>query len=158
MGVSMQPSGKGGKKALDVELNLVPFIDLLITNICFLLITAVWTQLARMDVSQKSSGAPQEQQDEPPPEQINVTVLVETDGYTLVAGGDRLTISKIGDAYDNEKLATQLRDVKTRLPDKTDIKVAAEDGIRYELIIQAMDVCLTEQFKDIQLVDAAAAM
>jgi biopolymer transport protein ExbD len=156
MGVSMAPTGKGGKKSLDTELNLVPFIDLLITNICFLLITAVWTQLARMDVSQKSSGAPAS--DEPPPEQVNVTVLVESDGYTLVAGGDRLSISKVGDNYDNDKLAAQLRDVKTRLPDKTDIKVAAEDGIRYELIIQAMDVCLTEKFPDIQLVDAAAAM
>ena len=157
MGVSMQPSGKGGRKPVDVDLNLVPFIDLLITNICFLLITAVWTQLARMDVSQKSGAStpePQEEQEK----QVNVTVLVEADGYTLVAGGDRLSINKIGDSYDNEKLATQLREVKTRLPDKTDIKVAAEDGIRYELIIQAMDVCLTEKFPDIQLVDAAAAM
>jgi biopolymer transport protein ExbD len=157
MGFSMQPTGKGGKKPLDVELNLVPFIDLLITNICFLLITAVWTQLARMNVSQKSSGQPQEQT-EPPPEQVNVTVLVEDDGYTLIAGGDRLSISKVGDHYDVDKLATQLREVKTRLPDKTDIKVAAEDGIRYDYIIQAMDVCLTERFPDIQLVDAAAAM
>jgi biopolymer transport protein ExbD len=47
MGVSIQPSGKGGKKALDAELNLIPFIDLLIVNICFLLITAVWVQMAR---------------------------------------------------------------------------------------------------------------
>ena len=158
MGVSMQPSGKGGKKALDTELNLVPFIDLLITNICFLLITAVWTQLSRMDVSQKAAGAPQQQDEEPPVPPLNVTVLVESDGYTLVAGPDRLSIGKIGENYDNEKLATQLRDVKTRLPDKNDIKVAAEDGIRYDLIIQAMDVCLTEKFADIQLVDAAAAM
>lgn len=157
MGVSMQPTGKGGKKPLDVELNLVPFIDLLITNICFLLITAVWTQLARMNVSQKSNSS-QSVPDEPPPEQINVVVLVEEDGYTLIAGGDRLSISKVGDHYDTEKLATQLRDVKTRLPDKTDIKVAAEDGIRYDYIIQAMDVCLVERFPDIQLVDAAAAM
>ena len=157
MGVSMQPSGKGGKKPLDVELNLVPFIDLLITNICFLLITAVWTQLARIDVSQKSNSS-QETPEEPPEPPLNITVLVEEDGYTLVAGGDRLSISKLGDNYDTEKLATQLREVKTRLPDKTDIKVAAEDGIKYDHVIQAMDVCLTEKFPEISLVDAAAAM
>ena len=39
-------SGKKGKKALDATLNLVPFIDLLSCCISFLLITAVWTQIA----------------------------------------------------------------------------------------------------------------
>jgi len=157
MGVAVDTGGKGGKKSLNTELNLIPFIDLLIVNICFLLMTAVWTQLARIDVSQKSSASAS-QQDEPPPQQLKVTVLIEEDGYTLVAGGDRLSISKLGGNYDTEKLGKHLKQVKTRLPDKTDIKVAAEDGIRYDYIIQAMDVCLMEQFPDIQLVDAAAAM
>jgi len=53
-GAAPTPSGKGGKKPLDASINLVPFIDLLSCCISFLLITAVWTQLARMDVTQKS--------------------------------------------------------------------------------------------------------
>ena len=56
-GAAPTPSGKGGKKPLDAAINLVPFIDLLSCCISFLLITAVWTQLARMDVTQKGQGA-----------------------------------------------------------------------------------------------------
>ncbi|MEK6606135.1 MAG: biopolymer transporter ExbD [Myxococcota bacterium] len=149
---------KGGKKALDLTLNLVPFIDLLITNICFLLITAVWTQLARINVSQKGQGAPSEEQQEPPPEQVKLIVLVEEDGFTLIAGGERLSVPKNGAHYDTEKLASLLREIKGRLPDKTDITVASDDGIKYESIIETMDVALMEKFPDIQLSESAAAM
>ena len=46
-----ETAGKGGKKALDAELNLIPFIDLLSCCIAFLLITAVWTQIAGLQVA-----------------------------------------------------------------------------------------------------------
>lgn len=149
---------KGGKKALDLTLNLVPFIDLLITNICFLLITAVWTQMSRIDVSQKGQGAPSTSEEQPPEKQLKLTILVEEDGYTLIAGPERQSIAKQGAHYDTERLATMLREVKARMPEKNDLTVASEDGIRYEHIIQAMDVALSERYPEIQLSDAAAAM
>jgi len=45
-------SQKGRKKALDAEVNLVPFIDLLSMCICFLLMTAVWIQIGAMQIKQ----------------------------------------------------------------------------------------------------------
>ena len=59
-GAAPQPHTKGGKKSLDAEINLVPFIDLLSCCISFLLITAVWTQIAGLQVA--SSGGPPEPQ------------------------------------------------------------------------------------------------
>lgn len=44
------------RKHLDFELNLVPFIDLLSTCICFLLITAVWLNVGSMNVKQAVGG------------------------------------------------------------------------------------------------------
>jgi biopolymer transport protein TolR len=44
--------GKSGKRSLDAELLLVPFIDLLSMCICFLLITAVWIQIGVLQVKQ----------------------------------------------------------------------------------------------------------
>jgi biopolymer transport protein TolR len=44
--------GSGRKRSLDAEINLVPFIDLLSMCICFLLMTAVWTQLGSVQVKQ----------------------------------------------------------------------------------------------------------
>ena len=55
-GAAPTPSGHGGKKALDAELNLVPFIDLLSCCISFLLITAVWTQIAGLQVASSGGG------------------------------------------------------------------------------------------------------
>ena len=40
------------KKELNNELNLTPFIDLLSTLVCFLLISAVWVTVASMDLKQ----------------------------------------------------------------------------------------------------------
>src|SRR6185436_17948432 len=50
---SIGPSAtRGRRRSLDAEINLVPFIDLLSMCICFLLMTAVWTQLASLEVKQ----------------------------------------------------------------------------------------------------------
>jgi len=53
MGVSVDSGNKSGKKPLNADLNLVPYIDLLTCMVAFLLITAVWSQLARLNVHQK---------------------------------------------------------------------------------------------------------
>lgn len=41
-------AGKSGRKSVDQEVNMVPFIDLLMVTISFLLVTAVWTSMARV--------------------------------------------------------------------------------------------------------------
>ena len=44
--------GLGKKRNLDVQLNLTPFIDLLSTCVCFLLVTAVWIEIGSLEVKQ----------------------------------------------------------------------------------------------------------
>ena len=44
--------GKGRKRNMNFELNLVPFIDVLSTCICFLLVTAVFINLGSFHVNQ----------------------------------------------------------------------------------------------------------
>ena len=57
-GVSTDTGGKGGKKALDSEINMIPMIDLLVCCISFLLITAVWSQMARINADAQVPGPP----------------------------------------------------------------------------------------------------
>lgn len=52
MAISGGAVPSGGKRSLDAEINLVPFIDLLSMCICFLLITAVWIQVGSVQVKQ----------------------------------------------------------------------------------------------------------
>jgi biopolymer transport protein ExbD len=59
IGVGGQPVGR---KALDSDINMIPMIDLLLVTVSFLLLTAVWSHMARLDANAKvPSEAP------PPP-------------------------------------------------------------------------------------------
>src|SRR5881275_820281 len=99
-GASPHPAVHGGKKALDAELNLVPFIDLLSCCISFLLITAVWTQIAGLQVS--SSGGPPEPQTKQ--ETIDVRLLLSDKGYQLTMAGASIDIPKLNGAFDRKTL------------------------------------------------------
>lgn len=54
--------GRGRKKSMNFELNLVPFIDVLSTCICFLLVTAVFINLGSVNVSQAVGSQADKQQ------------------------------------------------------------------------------------------------
>jgi biopolymer transport protein TolR len=158
-GAAPTPTGKGGKKPLDAQLNLVPFIDLLSCCISFLIITAVWTQLARMDVTQKGQGAAGASDEKPPEPTVMLTLFINKDGYTFATtanGGTSVDIPKKGDEYDYVKLADTLKDTKTAYPDKNDIQVKSDDDVMYNNIIRSMDVVLSSKFPDVSLADKGA--
>ena len=62
-----------------------------------------------------------------------------------------------GTQYDFEKLGTELKKFKDTHPDKTDIQVASEDAIKFEVLIRTMDTALTARFPDISLIDSGGA-
>ena len=154
MSVSIGP-GKSNKKPLNAELNLVPYIDLLTCMVAFLLITAVWTQLARLSASQKGQG--QAGEETPPEKQVNIVVVVNQEGFNLVVDQEQTPIPKKGEQYDFEKLGAELKKIKDAHPDKNDVKVASEDQIKFETLIRTMDTVLTARFPDISLIDTGAA-
>ena len=55
-GVNVDGGGKGGRRQLDTEINMIPMIDLLMVTISFLLITAVWVQSSRIDANANVPG------------------------------------------------------------------------------------------------------
>jgi biopolymer transport protein ExbD len=153
--VSVDTGGKGGKKALNAELNLVPYIDLLTCMVAFLLITAVWTQLARLQAQQKGQG--QAGEEVPPELQVKIVVVVNEEGFNLVVGQDQTPIPKKGSDYDFEKLAGELKKTKDTHPDKNDVQVASEDGIKFDTLIRTMDTAISARFPDISLIDSGGA-
>jgi len=155
MGVAVETGGKSGKKSLNADLNLVPYIDLLTCMVAFLLITAVWSQLARLEAHQKGQG--QAGEETPPEKIVKLVVVVNSEGFNLVAGDDQQPIPKKGDLYDFEKLGDELKKFKDAHPDKSDVQVASEDTIKFETLVKAMDTALTARFPDISLIDAGGA-
>lgn len=149
-GSPQEHTGKGGKKALDVEFNLVPFIDLLSCCITFLLITAVWTQIAGLQVA--SSGGPPEQQQKQE-NAIDVKLLLTEKGYSLSMAGAQIDIPKLngkdGAVYDKKLLDEKLKTLKASLPEQSAITVQPEDAVAYADLVEAVDTCLGEQLRNV---------
>jgi biopolymer transport protein ExbD len=74
--MNVTSSGKNGRRKQNFELNLIPFIDVLSTCICFLLVTTVFLNIGSFHVNQ-AIGSPSAKQDK---KDGNVTVSFGSKG------------------------------------------------------------------------------
>lgn len=151
---------ESGGRDFNVELNIVPFIDLMSCLTAFLLVTAVWTQIAQLDLHPKGkSRDPSQVQQED--EKVVLSVLIQKDRIWI--GQSRINefqpIDRIGDSY-WETFRTSLGEIKKSafFIDRTDIEIAAEsisdeNKVVYQDIIRAMDIAKSVGFEDIGLSD-----
>lgn len=146
------PQTSGGKKSLDFQINLVPMIDLLSVLISFLLMTSVWTQIAKIDVKQ-SPNLPSDEPTPPPDEEkLNLTVLIKASGYTVTKKGAVVKeIEKKGDEYDSATLSEILKQVRAEHPENEDVQVTSEDKVPYRELITVMDLCLKHKLTGISV-------
>lgn len=136
------PEGAGGKKSVDFQLNLIPFIDLLSVLISFLLMTSVWTQTARIEVRQ-SPNLPSDEPPEQEEEKLNLTVIIKGTGYTVQKKNAVVKeIEKQGEDYDTETLTEVLKQVVAEHPSNNEVTVTSEDKVPYQELISVMDLCL----------------
>lgn len=77
--------GGGGKRSINAELNLVPFIDLLMVTVAFLLLTAVWVTNSRINADAQVPGPPNPDKELTPqtPEKV-LNLHVGESEFTLV--------------------------------------------------------------------------
>jgi biopolymer transport protein TolR len=142
-GMDLGTGGKGGKKSLDTAINLVPFIDLMAVTISFLIMTAVWTQIGRLQVSQ-AGGSSAEQQEEPD-KTVPVNLLITDKELKLTVGGTSYEpIPIVRDSQgrvDLTRLQERFKEIKTQLPDQSAITLQTEDSVRYEDLVRIIDQC-----------------
>jgi len=154
--------GAGDKKSVNVELNIVPFIDLMSCLTAFLLVTAVWVQIAQLDLKPKGkSRDPSQIKD--PEEQVVLSVLIQHDNIWLVQSriGEQQSIPRTGDPASYwGTFKASLTELKKGafFVDRSDLELAAESisdesNVIYQDIIQAMDIAKAVGFSDIGLTD-----
>src|SRR5262245_6605325 len=74
--------GSGGKqREVNHEVNMIPFIDMLLVTVAFLLITAVWVTFSRMEARANLPG--QEQGPTPPITEKTMHVFVQKDAFVV---------------------------------------------------------------------------
>lgn len=140
----------GGKKSVDADIPLVPFIDLLLCCVMFLLVTAVWNELASMQVTQQLPG--ESSPDMIDRDSLGLTVLLNRAGYVVAStAGDQIAIPRIGEELDFGGLRERLALYQNAHPSVHDITLAPDDGIAYEAVIATMDVAHATGFSAIAL-------
>jgi biopolymer transport protein ExbD len=143
-----QALGTDQKNNVNVEVNIVPFIDLMSCLTAFLLVAAVWVNIAQLQnhpqgKAREGTGCG----DECPPA---LSVLLEGDDIWIGVSrvGDFQRIPKISTGYDWAKLEETLKQHKQSaiFAEVDDLELAAassnEHPVEYQALIAAMDVAV----------------
>lgn len=89
--------GGGGRRSMNHEIPLIPFIDFLLCLVAFLLVTAVWSQMARINADAQVPGPPdpdKELQEQEKPKIMHVHVKTD-DRFKLVWKEGNTVINEI---------------------------------------------------------------
>ncbi len=160
-------SRRGGRhNAETAELNITAFMNLMVILVPFLLITAVFSRLAILELNLPgSSNEPADPQELT----FQLEVIVRE---AQIEVGDR-TVGLLGvypntdgDGYDFDALSEKLTELKKNYPEKTDASILLESDIPYDTLVQVMDrvrvaesveeesIIRTDLFPDISIGDA----
>jgi len=147
-------SRRGGRHHRNdtAELNITAFMNLMVILVPFLLITAVFSRLAILELNLPGSSS----EPVPPQEQsFQLEVIVRQEKIEV---GDRnqglLGVYPNGvDGYDYEALSTKLSELKKRYPAKSDASILLEQDIAYDTLVQVMDtVRVAEEIEEESIV------
>lgn len=144
----MSKSRSRKRRHKDVEeLNITAFMNLMVVLTPFLLITAVFSRLAILELNLPASQS-QASVDEPPEFQLEITV--RDDGIEV---GDRNAgtlsrIEKSGEAYPLEELSAYLARIKAQFPDKSDATLLLEPDVSYQVLVAVMDRVRVAESRD----------
>lgn len=149
----MLQSRRGGRRNIETaELNITVFMNLMVILVPFLLITAVFSRMAVLDLYLPGASNVSANADDPV-FQLEITVREEQ-----IEIGDR-NLGAFGvypngdDGYDFNALSEKLAEIKRNYPAKTDASILLEPDIPYDTLVQVMDrVRVTETVADGKIV------
>lgn len=136
------------RKHMHADLNLVPFIDLFSTLICFLLMTAVWNQIEALSTNVESvttsdSPAP------PDPNKVNLTVTVLRDRIEMAENETAYKFSIINGQLPMDKVIRGLEVWREKYPNRKDIILNTENEIPYKYMIATFDTLVGNGWPDV---------
>lgn len=145
---------RAGKKHLDFEINLIPFIDLLSACICFLLLTAVWVQVGSMDVKQAVGGQPASETPKKPTLWVNMGVggeltLNMQDSQKVPKAMQKLAVKGVDGKINFSELDVALTELKNLEPELRTALIQPQAQSVYEDMIALMDGCKKQGLVDL---------
>ncbi|HHH35552.1 MAG TPA: biopolymer transporter ExbD [Gammaproteobacteria bacterium] len=132
----MKRRWRRGRHQAPAEMNITAFMNLMVILVPFLLITAVFSRIAILQLN-----LPADAQGRPPEKpRLQLELILRRNAIEVAergAAGVRVPRGEGG--YDLARISALLRDIKARFPDKTDITLLLEPDIPYDDLVQVMD-------------------
>jgi biopolymer transport protein ExbD len=128
----------------ELELNITTFLNLMVVLVPFLLITAVFSRMAVIELNLPSSTSG-------PPSEVGFRpeVIVRELGLEITNGKQIIAaIPKVDGDYDLATLATYMRSLKEDYSEVDAASVLVEPQIEYDYLIQVMDVVRSVDIPD----------
>lgn len=121
------------------ELNITAFLNLMVILVPFLLVTAVFSRLAIVEIALPVSAHAADA--EPPGLVLEVTI--RDDRFEVAdRGGAPVLIPRREEGYNYKALSDVLKAVKAEFPDQTEATILLEPDIPYEVLIATMDAAM----------------
>lgn len=146
--------GSGDRKSVNLELNIVPFIDVMSCLTAFLMITAVWINLAKLDNAAAGKGK------DPGTETVHpkLSVLIEWDQMLVSASPSGETRQLA--VFDWTHLQDALKELRPAGDEEPRVEIAAastnEHPISYQQLVAAMDTSLRAGYQNVGVTDVAS--
>jgi len=130
------------------ELSITAFMNLMVILVPFLLITAVFSRLAILELNLPTSQSAVNEEPPTPELQLEITVR---DGSIEVGDRNNGLLSRIANvdtAYNFPALSEYLQRVKRQYPEKADATLLLEPEIPYEVLVSVMDTVRVAELVD----------
>ena len=125
------------------ETDVTAFLSLMVILVPFLLITAVFSRMTIIELQESTVKGREEQPGDTQP--LEVIVRKESIEVVHPAQGRRVRLSRTTEGSELETLARIVRGLKKDNPEDTRAIILLDPGIRYDLLIQVMDIVRTSQ-------------
>lgn len=118
------------------ELNITAFLNLMVILVPFLLITAVFTRMAVLELNLPKASEQTEDQDK-----LRLEIVVRNDA--LVVGDGRRIVAEVprteAGAHDYDQLSTLMQRLKKANPEVRQASILLESDTKYDVLVQVMD-------------------
>lgn len=159
--------GRRGRHREEVELNITAFMNLMVVLVPFLLVMAVFSRLAILELN-LPTGNTQAGDNDNTGLQLEVVVYPDAMVVNSRPGQPLKRIPLKDGEQDIAALSDLLQQVKSRFPDRLDASILLDPDIEYDTLVQVMDavriadvvqngrVIKAELFPEIAIGDAPA--
>ena len=137
----MKPRWQRTARRDEHTVDVTAFLSLMVILIPFLLVTAVFSRTAILEV--QPAGSEGDGELVPDPLQLQVTVrqeVIEVNYFERAGQAQSVSINRATDAQALESLATLAGELKTHFPDTLEATVLLEPQIAYEVLVDVLDV------------------